>query len=301
MGNPDIDKKQEENSKNVEEVTIDSNEYKTLLETQLWERTKQRVWTLIGAILIIVSILGYLGLNTYIDAKIAKQTEKAQESFKKETERTLFYSKSLALLNAQYTVALSEFRKDIAHIQNVSEQNHRMAFLLSQEKGTPVSSHDVLSMKLQLLLRQLIVRTDFTPIIAQKIDPVSLIDGNKHSPFGGRKDVIIEVYKSNGSSYQLSAHPILNGSLVGSILDIKYRIVVLHALSKTYGEFESEFLGGSHNPSVPFYGASDFYQLELEKRYKKYAMSIAEGYLSKSELTDFKEHFDLYSASYFGI
>lgn len=283
------------------QISVDLNEYRELLEIKVWEKIKSRIWGLIGTVLLIVSVLGFLGLNSYIDGKISKATEKAQIEFKKSTERNLFFAKSLALLNAQYSVALNEFRRDVNYLLRVSKGRNWDAYQMSKAKGGVVTAHDVLSIELQMLLRQLIARADFTPIFKQKIDPMQMLDGKEHSPFTEPKDVIIEVYKSNGSSYQLSTHPILDGSLGGSILDLKYRIMVLHAFKDTYKEFKSEFLSGKTDISIPFYGASDFYQKYLEDRYKVNVLKIASSYLSDSELKAFKKYFDLYDIDYFGV
>jgi hypothetical protein len=282
-------------------ISIDLNEYQELLEIKVWEKIKNRVWGLIGSVLVIISILGYLGLSSYIDGKISKATEKAQVEFKKSTERSLFFAKNLALLNAQYTVALNEFRKDITYLLRVSKGRNWDAYQMSKAQGSPVTAHDVLSIQLKMLLRQLVVRDDFAPIFAQKIDLMKMLDGKEHSPFTESKDVIIEIYKSNGSSYQLSAHPILNGSLGGSILDLKYRIMVLHAFKSTYKEFESEFLSGKSDISIPFYGAADFYKQYLKERYKSNIDKISSSYLSDSELKTFNKYFDLYNIDYFGV
>jgi hypothetical protein len=248
-----------------------------------------------------ISVLGLLGFGSFLETKIEKQIESASEEFKKSSARSLFYSKLLALTSARYSLALNEFRGDIARVENVSRQREINVFETSKAMKTEVENADELSLDLKLFLEQLRLRDDFFPVLEKKIDPMLWLVSNYNTPVVPATRAIVEQYGSNSSIYSLTVHPIRNGTLGGEVLDFKFRMLSLQAFRDTYKDLELAFLTSEDVPKVPSYGADEYYKVYVKKLYQKRAQTLAEGYLSKNENALYKKFFDFYDFDHVGI
>jgi hypothetical protein len=207
------------------------------VELDLWRRFQERLWKIVGIVLTMVTVVGFLGVPYYIKNEVSDTLQKQATDFKQRTDAILSQAKLLTILTAQYDSERYRFDSDVYRLIDAIKK-------FRAASGTEQPKHRFNDPEEELA--QLISRRDFSKVVdgsAMMTRGVFAVPKDlKEQRILPQTSYMVENRGLQGSGGYSETHPVRNGTYEGAIRDLRFRVVALEVLRRTIAASQDKLL-----------------------------------------------------------
>jgi hypothetical protein len=211
-------------------VTLEFEKLAAYIETDLWSRFQTRLWKVVASVLTGVAIAGLLGIPYYIRSEIEARLQTQSKLYSDRLDEVAAYAKALSLLQSEYDSEISRLKFDA---------NSLIPILSNKEDSKSIQ-------KPSELLNNLVSEPDFSlvvkggPMVGSvfhmlPIEALKMVVAKRSVRIVGNAGF-------RGAGGFSEEHPVLDGTLGGSLKDFKYRIAIIEALRRTIDSVDDAML-----------------------------------------------------------
>jgi hypothetical protein len=258
------------------------------IELELWSRFSARLWGLLAGSLLVGSLATLFGVTYYIRSEIEQRLHEQQTTFALRAEETIKHGELLSLAAVRYYAARFEI------------QSHTSLLLAALHARDDSSAKGSSSAPLDGLIRDLERArslNNYLPVLRTLEAAVPRASAARLFVPG---DSVTESTKTlQGAVTITSPHPVQDGTLLGAVRDLRFRLVELEAYRLALEDLESDISAlGASSPLERRQSRVSLATLHDEafgSRYSFYRNRLAREYLSGVPLNTWTTYSPLYS------